>query len=203
MNKWLISIPVALAMASGAAQAAGSAEAGKAKSAVCMACHGPDGNSPANPLWPKLSGQHAAYLVKQMHDLKKGELRKDPTMAPMLAPLADQDMEDLAAYFSSQTRNSGVAAADKASAGEKLFRGGNPTTGVAACMACHGPDGMGNPTAGFPTVAGQHAPYVEKAIKDFRSGARQNDMNNMMRDVAAKMTDAEIAAVAQYIQGLQ
>jgi len=202
MNKWLVSISIVLALGAAGVQAAGDAAAGKAKSAVCMACHGADGNSPANPVWPKLAGQHPSYLIKQLSELKSGA-RKDQTMSPMAAPLSDQDAQDLAAYFSSQTQQPGTAAADKVAQGEHIYRAGNKASGVAACMACHGPTGIGNAPAKFPRIGGQHAPYVEKALKDFRSGVRSNDLNGMMRDVTAKMSDDEIAAVAQYVQGLR
>ena len=204
MNKWLVSISIVLAFGAAGVQAAGDAAAGKAKSAdlICATCHGPDGNSPANPVWPKLAGQHPNYLVKQLTELKSGA-RKDQTMSPMAAPLSDQDVQDLAAFFSSQTQTPGTAAADKVAMGEKLYRAGNKASGVAACMACHGPTGIGNGPANFPRISGQHAPYLEKALKDFRSGARSNDLNGMMRDVATKMSDDEIAAVAQYVQGLR
>jgi len=183
------------------AQAAGDAEAGKTKSATCMACHGADGNS-ANPIWPKLAGQHPSYIKKQLTDFKGGA-RKNDLMSPMAMPLSEQDVDDLAAYFSSQSQSAGTAAADKVEAGARLYRAGNATTGVAACMACHGPAGVGNPSAGFPRIGGQHAAYLEKALKDFRAGERANDNANMMQGVAANMTDAEIAAVAQYVQGLR
>ena len=201
MNKWLISASIALALVTGAVQAEGDVEAGKAKSVACIGCHGPDGNSP-NPLWPKLAGQSPSYIKKQIADFKSGA-RKDPVMGAQAAPLTDEEIANLAAYFSTQKRVVGTAAADKVEAGAKMYRGGNGATGVAACMACHGPAGAGNPAAGFPGLAGQHAPYIEKALKDFRSGARTNDVNGMMQGVAANMTDAEIAAVAQFIQGLQ
>lgn len=201
MNKWLVSFSMVLAMATAGVQAAGDAAAGKAKSAVCMACHGADGNSP-NPVWPKLAGQHTGYLLTQLQHFKAGT-RKNDLMSPMAAPLSDQDMADLAAYFSSQTQAAGTAAADQVSKGEKIYRGGNSGTKVAACMACHGPAGIGNAPANFPRISGQHAAYVEKALKDFREGARDNDPNMMMRGVAANMTDAEITAVAQYVQGLR
>lgn len=200
MNKWLVSVSLVLGLAANGLQAADVA-AGKAKSATCMACHGPDGNSP-NPIWPKLAEQHPAYLKKQLQDFKSGN-RKNDMMAPMAAPLTDEDMDNLAAYFSSQSQKGGTAAADKVAVGEKLYRAGNGTTGVAACMACHGPAGAGNPSANFPRVAGQHAAYLEKTLKDFRSGGRINDTSQMMQGVVARMTDAEIAAVAQYIQGLK
>ena len=201
MNRWLVSVSIVLAVTAGGVQAAGDAEAGKTKSATCMACHGPDGNS-ANPIWPKLAGQHPSYIEKQLTDFKGGA-RKNDLMSPMAMPLSEQDMQDLAAYFSSQTQSAGTAAADKVALGEKVYRAGNGATGVAACMACHGPAGAGNPGANFPRIAGQHAAYVEKALKDFRSGARTNDNAKMMQGVAMKMTDAEIAAVAQYAQGLR
>jgi cytochrome c553 len=201
MNKWLVSVSILLAMAVGSAQAAGDAEAGKTKSATCLACHGVDGNS-ANAVWPKLAGQHPSYIKKQLREFKGG-VRKNDLMSPMAMPLSEQDMDDLAAYFSSQTQTPGSAAADQVELGETLYRGGNAATDVAACMACHGPSGMGNPAADFPRISGQHAAYLEKMLKDFRSGERSNDNAKMMRNVVARMTDKEIAAVAQYVQGLR
>ena len=102
-----------------------------------------------------------------------------------------------------QARNGGEANAELVAAGEDIYRGGNTASGVPACAACHAPNGVGNPAANFPSVSGQHAPYVEKALKDYRAGTRTNDAAKMMQGVAGKMTDAEIAAVAQYIQGLR
>ncbi len=201
MNKWLVTASIVLALSVSGIQAAGNADAGKTKSVACMACHGPDGNSPVNPIWPKLAGQHPKYIEKQLKDFKSGA-RTDATMIGMVAPLNEQDMADLAAYFASQAKKGGSAAADQMKAGEKIYRAGNSTTGVAACMACHGPAGSGNPQANFPALAGQHAPYVEKALKDFRDGARTNDANSMMQGVVARMSNAEMTAVAQYIQGL-
>jgi cytochrome c553 len=201
MNKWLISVPVVLALVSGMAQAAGDAEAGKQKVVACAACHGPDGNS-VNPVWPKLAGQHPPYIEKQIMDFKSGA-RQDPLMSAQAALLAtDQDVADVAAFFASQTQTGGQAAAAQVRLGEQIYRGGNPATGVPACSGCHGPAGMGNALARFPRISGQHADYATKALKDFRSGARSNDPNTMMRGVTARMTDAEIAAVTQYIQGL-
>jgi len=206
MKKLLVSVSIALALAASGVQAAGDAAAGKAKATACMACHGPDGNSPTPTgpatTWPKLAGQHAKYLAKQLADFKS-QARKNSIMLGMVASLSEQDMADLAAHFSSQKQVPGTAAGDQVAAGEKLYRAGNAASGVAACMGCHGPNGMGNPAANFPRISGQHAAYVEKALKDFRSGARTNDAGGMMRGVAGKMTDAEIAAVAQYVQGLR
>ncbi|WP_419603863.1 c-type cytochrome [Thiolapillus sp.] len=184
----------------GSAMAAGDAAAGKTKSAACAACHGADGNSGVNPLWPKLAGQHPKYIMKQLHDFKATK-RKDATMAPMAAPLKDQDIEDLAAYFSSQTRTVGEAAADKVALGQKTYRGGS-SNGAPACSGCHGPVGGGNDAANFPRISGQSAAYVAKQLKAFRSGERANDMNGMMVGVAAKLTDKEIDALSQYVQGL-
>ncbi|MCW8848181.1 MAG: cytochrome c4 [Sedimenticola sp.] len=201
MNKWLVSVSIVLAMVVVNAQAAGDAAAGKTKSATCLACHGADGNS-ANAVWPKLAGQHPNYIKKQLQEFKAGA-RKNDLMSPMAMPLSDQDMDDLAAYFSSQTQAPGTATADSVELGGKIYRAGNASTNVAACMACHGPTGSGNPSAKFPRISGQHAAYIEKTLKDFRSGDRTNDNAKMMQNVVFRMTDKEIAAVAQYLQGLR
>jgi len=201
INRWLVATSLVLTVNMAPAVAAGNAEDGQAKSALCAGCHGPTGNSPVNPVWPKLAGQYPNYIEKQLKDFKSGN-RTDPTMTGMAAPLSEQDVADLAAYFSSQQRQNGIAAADQVTLGEKIYRGGNSSTGVPACMACHGPTGSGNSLANFPVLSGQHAAYVEKALKDFRAGTRANDYNKMMQGVTETMTDAEIVAVAQYIQGL-
>jgi cytochrome c553 len=181
--------------------AAGDAAAGKTKSAACAACHNADGNSMV-PTFPKLAGQHASYIEKQLADFKAGD-RKDPTMSGMAAPLSEQDMADLAAYFASNTTAIGAPAdKQKAAKGKTLFQAGDKAKGISACMACHGPNGAGNPGANFPSLKGQHSTYVIKALKDFRSGVRANDPQKMMRDIAAKMSDADIEAVAEYISGL-
>ncbi|MEO5343772.1 MAG: cytochrome c4 [Gammaproteobacteria bacterium SHHR-1] len=205
MKKQLTPLVAALLVSapllSGTAQAAGDIEAGQTKSATCAACHGPDGNSP-NPIWPKLAGQSVGYILDQLGKFKAGE-RNDPLMTPMAAPLSEEDMADLAAYFSSQKRQLGSAEADKVALGEQLYRAGDAKKGLAACSSCHGPSGAGIPAANFPGLSGQHAAYVEKALKDFRDGNRSTDLNKMMRDLAGKMSDTEIAAVSQYVQGLR
>ena len=198
--KTLIAVCAMLAL-TGVSVAAGNAKAGKAKATNCAACHGVNGNS-TNPAWPKLAGQHAGFIAKQLADFKSGKTRSDPLMAGQVASLSQQDMDDLGAYFASQTGSQGAADEKLAVAGAKLYRGGNKKKGVAACIACHGPTGAGNPAAKFPKLSGQHAAYVEKAMKDFRSGNRSNDMNKMMRNIAEKMSDKEIKAVASYISGL-
>jgi len=185
-----------------AAFAAGDAAAGKAKSAACAACHSVDGNS-SNPMWPKLAGQHPKYLAKQLKDFKTGKSRKDALMAGQVATLSSSDMQNLAAYFSSQKISAGKADEKLVELGAKIYRGGNSASGVAACMSCHGPTGRGNPMANFPSLAGQHAAYLEKAINDFKSSTRSNDAGKMMQNIAAKMSAKEIKAVASYIQGLK
>jgi len=201
MNKWLVFAAV-FYLAGGVSQAiaAGDAAAGKAASAACAGCHMADGNS-VNPDWPKLAGQGVPYLTKQLHDFKDGD-RKNATMAPMAMGLSDQDINNLAAYFSSQTMSQGAADKDLVDLGQKIYRGGNPASGVAACIGCHGPNGAGNPSAGFPRLAGQHAKYVETQLHNFASGERNNDAGKMMRNIAGKMTAKEIQAVASYVQGL-
>jgi cytochrome c553 len=194
----------ALALASfaaGAAYAEGSAEAGQAKSATCVACHGIDGNS-VNPEWPSIAGQHDSYIVKQLKAFKSGA-RQNALMTPMAMPLSDQDMEDLAAYYAAQTARGLETEPSKLEAGQKLYRGGNATTAVAACIACHGPNGNGNAPAGYPSIRGQHAKYVELQLNAYKSGGRETDANKMMRDVATRLTAEEIAAVASYVQGLR
>lgn len=181
--------------------AAGDAAAGKTKSASCAACHGADGNSMV-PTFPKLAGQHASYIAKQLAAFKSRD-RIDPTMNGMAAPLSEQDMADLGAYFASQTAAIGAPAGEeKAATGKALYQGGDKAKGISACMACHGPSGAGNPGADFPSLQGQHSTYVVKALKEFRSGVRTTDPQKMMRDIAAKMSDADIEAVAEYIAGL-
>ena len=202
MKKMFVIAAAAAALgAYSSVQAAGDPAAGKTKSTTCAACHGADGNSVA-PNFPKLAGQAESYLLKQLHDFKSG-VRKNATMQPMVAGLNDQDMADLAAYFSSQKVTGGKADPKLVAEGEKLFRGGDPASGTAACAGCHGPTGAGNPAAKFPALSSQHAQYIEAQLKAFRSGERTNDAGKMMEGVTAKMSDAQIAAVASYIDGLQ
>ena len=184
----------------GVAHAAGDAAAGQTKAAVCGACHGADGNS-AIANFPKLAGQNEKYLVKQMKDIKTG-VRPVVEMTGLLDNLDDQDLADLAAFFTKQATQIGHAAKDQVEAGQKIYRAGIAAKGVAACTACHSPTGIGNASAAFPAVSGQHSAYVEKQLKMFRNAERSNDPNNMMRDIAAKLSDAEIKAVSAYIQGL-
>ena len=205
MNKLLVSLLLTLGV-TGIAQAAGTAvvgdaAAGQAKTAVCGACHGPDGNSMA-PNFPKLAGQGDRYLLKQLHEIKDGK-RQVLEMTGLLANLNDQDLADIAAYYSSQKSSVGAADPALVAQGEALFRGGNLEKGMPACTGCHSPDGQGNAAAGFPHLGGQHASYIEKQLTDFREGDRTNDGDSMiMRGIAAKMSNKDIKALASYIQGL-
>ena len=198
--KTLLSVIVTLALTN-VSFAAGDAKAGEAKAAACLACHGPKGNS-TNPAWPKLAGQGADYLAKQLADFKEGKNRKDPIMGAQVANLSAQDMADIAAYFAKQKMTQGAADEKLVEAGKKIYHGGNKKKGIPACMGCHAPNGVGNPAAKFPKVSGQHAAYIEKTMKDFRAGARTNDLNKMMQNIAEVMSDKEIQAVASYISGL-
>jgi len=186
----------------GSAHAAGTVEAGQAKSATCMACHGMDGNS-ANPEWPALAGQHSSYIVKQLKHFKAGE-RQNALMSPMAMILADQDMEDLAAYFASQTlRPTGETEPSKLQLGQQIYRAGIASKGVPSCSGCHGPNGRGIAGAAFPQIGGQHAVYAATQLRSYKSGARATDPNSMMRTIASRLTDEEIDAVASYLQGVR
>ncbi|WP_373507192.1 cytochrome c [Thiocapsa sp.] len=211
VKNWLITVTVATALVSGAVQAseghqagapqAGDPKAGEAKAnGICVACHGPQGNSIV-PLWPKLAGQHPEYIKKQLMDFKAGH-RANAQMTPMALPLTDQEVLDLAAYYSTQTKTPGAADPALASKGEAIYRWGNPETGVPACSGCHGPAGQGQSLAKFPRISAQHADYTKQTLEHFRGALRANDPNGMMRGAAARLSDPEIAAVAQYIQGL-
>jgi cytochrome c553 len=175
--------------------------AGETKAALCVACHGPAGNS-VNPEWPKLAGQHARYTAKQIRDFMAGVTRGNELMAPMIAGLSEQDIEDIAAYYAEQPSTGGFASEELHALGERMYRGGNSESGVPACIACHGPRGAGNELAGFPRLAGQHATYTSKQLEDWRNGRRTNDPNEMMADAARYLTPTEMKAVSEYIAGL-
>ena len=180
---------------------AGDPAAGEAKAAICASCHGPAGNS-VNPQWPKLAGQHAGYTAKQIRDFKAGTTRNDALMAPMIAGLSEQDIEDIATYYASRSSTGGFASDELHALGERIYRGGNMQSGVPACIACHGPRGAGNGPAGFPRLAGQHATYTAKQLEDWRTGLRTNDPNGMMADAVRYLTPMETRAVSEYIAGL-
>jgi cytochrome c553 len=195
-----ISLAILLFVSSTLAFAGGDPIAGKTKAESCAACHAADGNS-VMPDWPKLAGQSARYIEQQLAAFKSGD-RKNDLMAPMAAALSEQDMADLAAYFSSQKVAIGEAEPALVEAGEALYRGGNSDRKIPACMACHGPTGSGNPAAGYPALQGQHTAYTITQLKAFRSGERQTDANAVMRDIADRMRDSDIETVSSYVSGL-
>jgi cytochrome c553 len=178
----------------------------KIASETCAACHASDGNSPAAAN-PKLAGQFSEYLHRQLVSFKpqggKKAERENAVMAGMVAPLSSDDMRNVAAYYAAQKLKP-AAAKDKdlAALGQKLYRGGNAATGTPACAGCHGPAGAGMP-AQYPRLSGQFPEYIAEQLKQFRAGTRANDPNGMMRGVAAKLSDREIQAVAEYAAGLR
>jgi len=175
------------------------AKGGAISTQVCAACHTADGSrgSPANPI---IAGQHPEYLVKQLAEFKSGK-RKNPVMQGMAAPLSEEDMRNVAAFYASKTAKPGFAKnKDTVALGEKIYRGGIAERNVPACAGCHAPNGSGMP-AQYPRLGGQHGDYVEAQMTAFRSGARAN--NPVMTAVAAKMNDKEIKAVSDYIAGLR
>lgn len=184
-----------------AATPQGAADAGRAKSATCAACHGVDGNS-VTPDWPSLAGQHPEYIAHQLKAFKSGD-RKNVTMQPFAQMLSDEDVLDIAAYFSTQKPTPKGADPALVSLGQQIYRGGVPTRGIPACIACHGPTGHGNPFAAYPRISWQHAAYVTKTLQEYKSGERASDgANQMMRNVASLLKDDEIRALASYVQGL-
>lgn len=218
MKKFLAAVVMTLGAAS-LAQAAvvmpqGDAAAGQGKSAICAGCHGMDGNS-ATGQFPKLAGQNAKYIYKQLQDFKAMR-RANPLMLGVASQLSDQDMADLAAHFSQQKQAGGAAKPELAERGEKLFRGGNKAVGLAPCSGCHGPAGRGNTYAAFPRIGGQHGDYIKAQLIAFRAAGRDDNTdvkrNNdaakagelgPMQMIAAKLSDKDIDALSSYIQGLR
>ena len=168
---------------------------------ACAVCHGQVGIS-TYPQWPNLAGQHQAYLVKQLNDLKKGAERNAPTMATLIAPLTEQDIDNLAAYYARMPMAKGSTPKKFVERGEQLYRGGDFKQRITACIACHGPQGAGNAEAGFPVISGQHAAYTVMQLQAFKEGKRTNDLNHIMQDISGRMTLDDMEAVAHYIEGL-
>ncbi len=192
----------------------GDAMAGQGTAAICAGCHGMDGNS-ATGQFPKIAGQNAKYIYKQLQDFKAGR-RVNPLMLGVATGLSDQDMANVATYMSEQKIAGGAAKPELAAAGERLFRGGNKNTGLAPCAGCHGPAGRGNTYAAFPRIGGQHADYIKAQLIAFRAAGRDditdvkrtNDASKPgeqgpMQMIAAKLSDHDIEALASYIQGLR
>ncbi len=169
----------------------------------CAACHGFDGNSSSNKLLPKLAAQNAVYLFKTLKSFRPGikKGRKNAVMNAIVNPLSEKEMKEIANYYAALAGTIDTAQVALIPLGQRLYRGGDLTKGIPACLACHGPAGLGNSLAGFPRLSGQHAVYIAAQLKDFRSGKR-DDQRQMMSVISKKMSDGEIEAVASYISGL-
>lgn len=180
----------------------GDAAAGEAKAAVCGACHGMDGN-PADKMYPKLAGQNEAYIARQLA-LYKHLHRQDPIMVGFASTLSPQDMHDLGAYFATKAPTPGVTDEALLERGQALYRAGDTALGVPACMACHGPDGGGMAGAGYPHLAGQWTDYVALKLTQWKNGTTWgSDLNaQIMPEIAQRLSDADIAAVSSYVEGL-
>ena len=202
MKKWIAVLgSISLFATQAAVAVTGDAEAGAQKAAVCGACHGMNGNS-VNPEWPNLASQHAGYIASQLQLFKDG-VRTNMIRAPNAMLLSEQDMADLAAYFSRQTLQGGEADPSLVKAGEKIYRAGDASRGLPACVACHGPAGQGNGPAHYPALRGQHSLYTYTQLNAYASGERKPAVNSMMQEIAPKLSDEEKRAVASYLQGLR
>jgi cytochrome c553 len=216
MTRWVwLLLAVSTAPLAQAAEpaATASADAGAAKAATCIACHGPAGNS-ANPLWPNLASQNAAYIVGQLKQFKANtRINSGGVMMGMAQTLDDQGMRDVATYFSMQTLTGLEADPSYWQAGQKLYRGGDPARGIPACMACHGPSGHGNPAAAYPALRSQHSQYVVKELTDYAAGKRYstNDKGEtaggansaIMATIAQRLTPEDMRNLGSYVQGLR
>lgn len=172
--------------------------------AGCEVCHGINGNATANENWPKLAGQNINYLMKQMQDFQPNAkyARDNPIMNSLIVALSEEEKIKIASYYASLTGTVDTAQTNLLSLGQRIYRGGDSNKGVPACLACHGPAGLGNPPAGFPRLSGQHARYIAAQLIAFRNGRRNNDKHQMMPIISKKMNDTEIIAVSNYISGL-
>lgn len=201
MNKLIAGVVLGVGLTA-MAHGAGDPEAGKENAETCAGCHGAGGAKPVMAVYPKLSGIGEKYLYQQLVLIKDKD-REIAEMTGLLDDMSDQDLQDLAAYFNEQDISVGQADPDLVDEGQALYRGGNMASGVPSCAGCHSPRGKGNEPAGYPRLSGQTAEYVEKQLKAYRDGERSGGQNaSIMADVAAKLTDAEIEAVASYVSGL-
>jgi cytochrome c553 len=198
---WILAAVISGSAFSGAGLAAGTAEAGATKAVVCQACHGANGVS-INPEWPNLAGLGSDYIVQQLVNFKDGK-RQNPVMMPNAMTLSHDDMEDLAAYFTSLPSPSLEADPTYWKAGEKLYRGGDAARGIPACQACHGATGLGAEAAKFPALHGQQSVYVSKQLHDYASGARTTGPNNIMQTIAKRLSEDDMRNVAAYVQGIR
>lgn len=201
--KKLILAGIALFFVTSGAALAGDVEAGKVKSAACGGCHGMDGNS-LIPMNPKLAGQNQAYIVKQVKDFKANTTRQNAIMFGMVAALSDEDAADIGAYFQAQAVSQAAPFDEtKAAIGRELYKGGDMQKGIPACQACHGPTGDGVAGIGYPQVGGQFVDYTLAQLKAFKDGTRSNDDKQLMRSIVEKLSDEQMAAVANYIASLK
>ncbi len=201
MKKIQLAVSLVLLTTASLALAKGDPEAGKAKAAQCAGCHGADGNSPA-AAFPKIAGQGETYLLKQLHDIKDGT-RPVAQMAGQLDNMNDQDLENLASYFASQTMAGSAAKEELVELGSSIYRAGIKDQEIAACSGCHSPTGAGNSPAGFPRLSGQYADYIEQQLLMFQKGERNNDNDSVMRTITERMTAQEIKAVSSYASGVR
>lgn len=204
MRQWvgvltLIAAGAGPALAEDAPQ--GDAQAGATKAAVCLACHGLDGNS-TNAEWPNLASQHATYTTEQLK-LFRSQARNNPVMTPLAAALSDQDIADLSAYYESQKPAGLEADPSYWEAGQKFYRGGDAARNIPACVACHGPVGRGNAPARYPALQAQHAVYTQKQLNDYAAGQRPGERAKIMQEIAKRMTPEEIRNVSSYLQGMR
>jgi cytochrome c553 len=188
----------------------GSAQEGSAKAGVCLACHGMNGNS-SNPEWPSLAGQSAVYIAEQLRLFRSGG-RNNPLMQPIVATLSEDDIDDLAAYYAAQTPKGLESDPSYWKAGEKLYRAGDATRNIPACVACHGPTGAGNPAAGYPALRAQHAVYTVKQLNDYANGTRypqtqdaavKSRNGHVMVTISQRLTAEDIRNLSSYVQGLR
>lgn len=168
---------------------------------TCASCHGEQGKA-ANPAWPNLAGQHEKYMMKRLKDYKANKTGSTTPMTGITAMLSEQDFLALSSYYAQKPPISGEAEEQYVKQGEKLYRGGDFERKIAACIACHGPQGKGNNEAGFPRLSGQNAAYTIAQLEAFQAKTRTDDKNGIMRDIASKMSKEDMVAVAHYIQGL-
>lgn len=201
MKQFLLAVNLCLLTTANLALAEGDPQAGKTKAAQCAACHGADGNSPM-AAFPKVAGQSEKYLLKQMREIKEN-VRPVAQMTGQLDNMNDQDLQDIASYYASQSMTGSAAKPDLVDLGASVYRAGVKKQGIAACTGCHSPTGVGNAPAGFPRLSGQHADYIEQQLLMFQTGERNNDVDSVMRAIAERMTAKEIKAVSSYASGVR
>jgi len=203
MNKLLYFINFILLSVFSLNISAGNVEKGKEKSAACITCHGDAGVS-VNAAWPKLAGQHASYIASQLYEFQKGTngKRNNAVMYGIALTLSNTDIEDLSAYYASLDNSIGVTDDKYVTLGQSIYRGGNLEYKIQACISCHGPNGQGNLPAAIPSLSGQHSTYIYTQLKNFQSKKRSNDPNKMMRNIVYRMSEDEMKAVSEYIEGL-